>query len=47
MRQLRERVERERLTVIFITHDRALALAWADCIYELRERSLVPLEGVR
>lgn len=47
MRQLRERVEQDGLTVIFITHDRALALAWADCIYELRERSLVPLEGMR
>lgn len=47
MRQLRMRVEQDGLTVIFITHDRALALAWADCIYELRERSLVPLEGVR
>lgn len=39
-------VQREGLTVIFITHDRALAMAWADCIYELRDRSLVPVEGV-
>lgn len=40
MAQLRAKVDAEGLSVIFITHDRALAAAWADKIYWLRERRL-------
>ena len=42
MAQLREKVAAEGLSVIFITHDRALAAAWADKIYWLRNRRLEP-----
>lgn len=41
MALLRHRVDAEGLTVIFITHDRQLAAAWADKVYELREQQLV------
>jgi len=41
MTLLRQRVDTEGLTVIFITHDRQLAAAWADKVYELREQQLV------
>ena len=41
MEHLREKAEREGLTVIFITHDAALAAAWADKIYRLEDNSLV------
>lgn len=40
MAQLRNKVQNEGLSVIFITHDRALAAAWADKIYWLRGRKL-------
>lgn len=43
MRQLRDKVEQEGLSVIFITHDRALAAAWANRVYTLRDRKLVSL----
>ena len=33
MEHLREKVEQDGLTVIFITHDTALAHAWADKVY--------------
>lgn len=42
MTQLRRKVDAEGLSVIFITHDRALAAAWADKIYWLRGRRLEP-----
>ena len=41
MEHLREKVEREGLTVIFITHDTELAAAWADKIYRLEDTALV------
>ncbi|MBR1456538.1 MAG: ATP-binding cassette domain-containing protein [Oscillospiraceae bacterium] len=41
MQQLRQKIEDEGLTVIFITHDRALAAVWADRIYELCGQKLV------
>ena len=40
MVQLKEKVDREGLTVIFITHDRKLAAAWADQIVLLKDRKL-------
>jgi len=43
LRQLRQKVEREGLTVVFITHDRALAAAWADKLYLLRDRRFAEL----
>lgn len=42
MEQLRSKVKNEGLSVIFITHDRALAATWADKVYWLRERHLEP-----
>lgn len=42
MAQLRSKVDVEGLSVIFITHDRALAAAWADKIYWLRGCKLEP-----
>lgn len=42
MAQLRDKVDNQGLSVIFITHDRALAAAWADKIYWLRDRKLEP-----
>ena len=42
MAQLRAKVDHEGLSVIFITHDRALAAAWADRIYWLRGQRLEP-----
>lgn len=44
MEHLREKVEREGLTVIFITHDIDLAHAWADKIYQLEDTRLVESE---
>ena len=41
MEHLREKVEQEGLTVIFITHDTELAAAWADKIYQLEDTALV------
>ena len=41
IRHLREKVEQEGLTVIFITHDTELAAAWADKIYRLEDTVLV------
>ena len=41
MEHLREKVEQEGLTVIFITHDTELAAAWADKIYRLEDTMLV------
>ena len=41
MEHLREKVEQEGLTVIFITHDTELAAAWADKIYRLEDTALV------
>jgi len=41
MLQLRRKIEEEGLTVIFITHDRALAAVWADRVYELSGQKLV------
>ena len=43
MAQLQGKVRAEGLSVIFITHDRALAAAWADKIYWLRGRRLEPV----
>lgn len=40
MVQLKEKVDREGLTVIFITHDRKLAAAWADQLVLLKDRKL-------
>lgn len=45
MEQLRQKVEEEELTVIFITHDRKLARKWADRIYVLENRNLLEVEG--
>lgn len=42
MAQLRDKVKAEGLSVIFITHDRALATAWADKIYWVRGHKLEP-----
>lgn len=42
MAQLRTEVDAEGLSVIFITHDRALAAAWADKVYWLRGCKLEP-----
>ncbi len=41
MNLLRRKMEAEGLTVIFITHDRQLAAAWADKVYELQGQQLV------
>ena len=38
MEQLQEKMEKDGLTVICITHDEALANTWADKIYRLEER---------
>ncbi|MDO4483622.1 MAG: ABC transporter ATP-binding protein [Clostridia bacterium] len=40
MQQLREKIRREHLTVILITHDRQLAAEWADKVYCFRDRTL-------
>ena len=40
MHQLKEKVDKEGLTVIFITHDRQLAAAWADQVMLLKDRKL-------
>ena len=40
MELLRKKTEEEDLTVIFITHDRALAAAWADHVYTVSEKKL-------
>ena len=43
MDSVADKVEREELTVIFITHDRKLALEYADCIYKLENRKLIKM----
>lgn len=40
MERLRDKVETEGLTVVFITHDLKLAAAWADKVYHLRDQKL-------
>lgn len=44
MEHLREKVEQEGLTVIFITHDTDLAYAWADKVYHLEHETLTESE---
>lgn len=44
MGHLRQKVEQEGLTVIFITHDKALAKQWADKIYHLENAALTESE---
>ncbi len=44
MEHLSEKVEKEGMSVIFITHDRQLAKAWADKIYLLEEKKLTETE---
>jgi len=46
MTTLRKKVDAENLSVIFITHDRELADAWADRIYCLEDQRLVETRGV-
>lgn len=41
MERLRIKVETEGLTVVFITHDRELAAAWADKLYRLEGQKLI------
>lgn len=41
MQQLQDKIRREDLTVIFITHDRALAEAYANRIYCVQDRKLM------
>lgn len=41
MDQLCQKMEKEKLTVVFITHDRHLAFSYADCIYEFQNKTLV------
>ena len=43
MEELREKVEQEGLTVLMATHDRALAYAVSQVIYEVRDQKLVKL----
>lgn len=43
MERLRDEAEAKGLTVVFITHDWALAAAWADKIYCLREQKLAEI----
>ena len=40
MQLLKEKMEQEKLSVVFITHDEDLAHAWADKIYRLQDRTL-------
>ena len=47
MGELREKVEKEGLTVLMATHDRALALAVSNAIYEVKDQKLVRLENPR
>lgn len=44
MEHLSEKVEKEGLSVIFISHDRQLAKAWADKIYLLENKKLIEAE---
>ena len=44
MEHLSEKVEKEGLSVIFISHDRQLAKAWADKIYLLENKKLLEAE---
>ena len=46
MEHLREKVEQEGLTVIFITHDTDLACTWADKIYRLEHETLTESEAL-
>lgn len=41
MRELQEKVEKEGLTVLMATHDRALARAVSSVIYEVKDQKLV------
>ena len=41
MNQLSQKIKNDNLTVIMITHDRQLALAYADRIYEIENRALI------
>ena len=41
MRELQEKVEKEGLTVLMATHDRALAQAVSSVIYEVKDQKLV------
>lgn len=43
MTLLARKVAQDGLTVILITHDRALAAGWADRIYRLENRNLLPV----
>ncbi|SET69225.1 energy-coupling factor transport system ATP-binding protein [[Clostridium] aminophilum] len=44
MEHLEKRIKEDGLTVIFITHDRTLAGMYADRIYELTDRRLLPVD---
>ena len=44
MEHLTEKVREEGLTVIFITHDRALAGVFADRVYELKDRTFTEID---
>ena len=44
MEHLENRIKEDGLTVIFITHDRTLAGMYADRIYELTDRRLLPVD---
>ena len=44
MEHLENRIKEDGLTVIFITHDRTLAGMYADQIYELTDRRLLPVD---
>nr|WP_277635638.1 ABC transporter ATP-binding protein [Lactimicrobium massiliense] len=41
MNQLSQKIKNDNLTVIMITHDRQLALAYADRIYEIENKALI------
>jgi len=44
MQQLQHKVLTEGLTVVFVTHDIALARTWADHVYLLQQRQLIPCD---
>ena len=45
MEELKEKVEKEGLTVLMATHDRPLAQAVSHVIYEIQEKKLVRISG--
>lgn len=45
MEQLRRKVQEEGLTVVLITHDRAMAMGWADKIYRMSASGLEEVTG--